>query len=65
MAVGFSEDDAKEIRKNPKSELRNQAKGTEVRVEISVSENNGRVFKNVNKISPMTNDDGNPLNPPF
>lgn len=64
-ALGFNEDDAKEIRKNPKSDKRNQVKGNAVRIEISVSESNGREFKNIVGIFPVKEDEGNPLNPPF
>lgn len=65
LAVGFSEDEAKEIRRNPKSELRQAVKGRMVWITVQVSENNGKVFKNVTDIQLMRDDDGNESNPPF
>lgn len=65
IAVGFNEEEAKEIRRNPKSELRQQAKGRKCWITVQVSDNNGKVFKNVTDIQPMIDDDGNPDNPPF
>ncbi len=65
LSLGFNEDEANELRSNPKSEVRNMVKGNEVWVKVSVTENNGREYKNVQGIRLRVEDDGNPDNPPF
>jgi|ERR1044071_1444117 hypothetical protein len=54
--LGFSEDEAKEVRSNPKSELRKQVVNEMVWIEVSVSNSSGRIYKNVRKIQKFVED---------
>jgi hypothetical protein len=64
-AIGYTHEEAQEIRRDPKSELCTEAKGRQVRIEVQVRENNGNEFRNITKIMPVADDDGNESNPPF
>lgn len=65
IAIGYTHDEALEIRKNPKSDLRNEAKGRRVFIEVQVRETDNQEFKNITRIVPNVEDDGNSSNPPF
>jgi hypothetical protein len=56
MEIGLSEDDAKEVRSNPKSETRKQLIGELVWIEVSVTASSGRVYKNIRKIQKFVED---------
>lgn len=66
ISLGYSEDEAISIRKFPKENPDADAqKGIEVWITISVSSYDEKTFKNINKVKIVTEDDGNPENPPF
>ena len=65
ISIGFSEDEATQIRKNPKDELRKEHNGEQFWVAVRVTTNEGREYKNIDKVSPVVDDNGNPMNPPF
>lgn len=63
--VGFTEDEAREIRSNPKSEMRKRVIGNDVWIEIAVTNSSGRVFKNIRKIQQYIPDSDDDSGIPF
>lgn len=65
ISLSFSEDEADEIMKDPKAEVRKEHNGDQYWVTIRTSGDDTREFKNVDNILAVTDDDGNAANPPF
>lgn len=61
IGVGYSEDEAKEIRRDPKSELRKDCIDTDVWITIRANGN----FKNVTNVALMSDDDSEHDDIPF
>lgn len=65
VSLGFSEDEADEIMKDPKADIRKEHNGDQYWVTVRISGDESREFKNIDNVTPVTDDDGNAANPPF